>query len=206
MGLIYEDMKVFAKKIGMTQVYDERGFHTAVTILQLKQCVVLGGRSMNKDGYLGRIVGEIADGFVAKKSVAGQFKNFPGVKRVKEEKISSEDQIEIGKKINSDDFVIGDKLIVYGVSKGKGFAGTVKRHSFNTGPKTHGSNNYRQPGSIGPTYPQRTILGRRMAGHMGADNIKLKQIKVIRIEKEINRIWVKGSVPGANKSEVILEK
>jgi large subunit ribosomal protein L3 len=137
--------------------------------------------------------------------LSGQFKKIENIAKVREAKDSSENQ-ELGATLDASVFKEGDKITVYGVSKGKGFAGTVKRHHFNTGPKTHGSNNYRQPGSIGPTYPQRTILGRRMAGHMGSENIKLKNVEIIRVEKQENRVWVNGSIPGANKTEVMIEK
>ncbi len=203
MGLIYWKMRIFAKKIAMTQIFEPNGRHRPVTVLALAKTVVAGKRTVQKDGYDAMIIAKISDSKKTSKSLSGQFKKIENVAKVCEAKAGDQ---EIGKVFDAGILKEGDKIVIYGVSKGKGFAGTVKRHNFNTGPKTHGSNNYRQPGSIGPTYPQRTILGRRMAGHMGNENIKLKNVEIVKIEKQENRIWVKGSTPGANKTEVIIEK
>lgn len=197
-------MKIFAKKVAMTQIFESNGRHRPVTVLSLVKTVVAGERTNEKDGYAATIVAKVGAKKTSK-SLSGQFKKIENVTKVCESAQSAEKQ-EVGTILDATMFREGEKITVYGVSKGKGFAGTVKRHNFNTGPKTHGSNNYRRPGSIGPTYPQRTILGRRMAGHMGNENIKLKDVEIIKIEKQENRIWVKGSIPGANKTEVILEK
>ncbi len=188
----------------MTQIFDDAGRHRSVTVLSLAKTVVAGERTSEKDGYDALILAKVGAKKTSK-SLSGQFKKVENIAKVCESTQSTQKQ-EIGTVLDATIFSEGEKITVYGVSKGKGFAGTVKRHNFNTGPKTHGSNNYRRPGSIGPTYPQRTILGRRMAGHMGNENIKLKNVEIIRIEKQENRIWVKGSIPGANKTEIILEK
>ncbi len=197
-------MKVFAKKVAMTQVFEADGRVKAVTVLRLEKTVVAGKRTEAKDGYEAVIVAKIADKVRSLKSLSGQFKKVGNIQKVIE--CAGLEKQEVGQVLDASEFSVGDKVTLYGVSKGKGFAGTVKRHGFNTGPKTHGSNNYRQPGSIGPTYPQRTILGRKMAGHMGAQNKKLKSVEIFKVEKQENRIWVKGSVPGSNKSQIIIEK
>lgn len=199
-------MKTFATKLAMTQIYNDRGEQKAVTILNLLGSVLIGKKTVEKDGYESDIFALVKEDTVGRKSVVGQFKKFPNIVKIKESKSGTEESLSVGSPISAKDFTVGDKLTIYAVTKGKGFAGTVKRHGFATGPKTHGSDNYRQPGSIGPTYPQRTILGRRMGGHMGAKNIKLKNVEVVRIEAEKGRIWVKGSIPGANKAQLILEK
>lgn len=103
-------------------------------------------------------------------------------------------------KLDWDQISIGREVSIQGTSKGKGFAGTVKRHGFSRGPKTHGSHNYRAPGSIGSAYPQRVILGTRMPGHLGYETVTIKNTKIIEIDKINNLIAVKGSVPGANRS------
>lgn len=198
-------MKVFTKKLGMTQIFTDAGALKPVTILELSKTIVLRKKTVAKDGYGATIIGMIKDGFITKKSVQGQFKEQKNVKKIIEDRIDSQNT-EVGAEISINDFKEGDSLTIHGVSKGKGFAGTVKRHSFATGPKTHGSHNYRAPGSIGPTYPQRTILGKKMAGHMGATNSRIKNLKIVRIEKDLNRIWVSGSVPGPNKGCIIVEK
>jgi len=201
-------MKVFTKKIGMTQIFDKNGNLKPVTVLELSKTVILRKKTIAKDGYSAVLFGRIKENFIAKKSVQGQFKDVSGIKQVKEQRLSDD---EISKMVDGEDVLIsifseGDKVVVSGISKGKGFAGTVKRHGFATGPKTHGSHNYRAPGSIGPTYPQRTILGRKMSGHMGATSSKVKNLTVERVEKDLNRIWVSGSVPGPNKGCLMVEK
>ncbi len=102
------------------------------------------------------------------------------------------------------DFLEKEKITVSGVSKGKGFAGTVKRHHFHTGPKTHGSNNYRQPGSIGDTGPQRVLKGRRMAGHLGAKKVTTKNLEIIKFDRQAGLVFIKGAIPGPVKSKVLI--
>lgn len=199
---------MFATKIAMTQVFSEDGRLTPVTVLQLKKNVVCGVRTKQKDSYDAVIIGQISEKSKTRKSLAGQFEKIENVKKVREIKATEEmlEQFKPGNEIGIESLKENDEIKIYGISKGKGFAGTVKRHSFNTGPKTHGSHNYRQPGSIGDTGPQHVVKGKKMAGHMGHENVTVKSVRIVRIEKEKNRIWVKGPVPGANKSEVFIQK
>ena len=202
-------VKVFAKKIGMTQVYDKSGKHEAVTVLGLLSTKPCKFKTKEGDGYNSVIYGLYENSKPARKSIANQFGRFgEELVKVVEERVNDGDasKIEIGKEINTDNFDEGMKVSVVAISKGKGFAGTVKRHGFNTGPKTHGSHNYRQPGSIGDTGPQRVVKGKKMAGHMGFERNTIKNVSVIRLEKEKNRIYVSGPIPGANKSIVIIVK
>jgi len=200
-------MKAFADKIGMTHAYDERGRHGAVTVLKLKKTILCGKKKSEIDGYAADIYALIDEKRPARKSIVSKYKEAKNARRMVEQKLSDDaSQIEVGKPIGIGDFAVGDKVAAYGVSKGKGFAGTVKRHGFTTGPKTHGSCNYRKPGSIGPTSPSRVIKGRRMAGHMGATNVKVKNLVVVYVDEVNNSIWVKGSIPGAPKSQVVVEK
>jgi large subunit ribosomal protein L3 len=111
-------------------------------------------------------------------------------------------EVNVGDKVDLSKFQVGEKVVVSATSKGKGFAGTVKRHNFNTGPKTHGSNNYRQPGSIGSAYPQRVVKGVRMAGHMGHEKVTVKNLIVAQIDMENNVIYIRGAVPGPSKGFV----
>jgi len=185
-------MLIFAKKIGTTHFYDKANRHTVVTVLELIKTKVKGIRAQKADGYSALILE--TEGL--------------GNQRTKEKKVSA-DKIEEYKKGQELDISMlkeGDQVEIEGKSKGKGFAGVVKRHGFATGPKTHGSDNYRRPGSIGSTYPQRTVKGRRMAGRMGQDKVTLKKVKIEKIEKENNRIWVRGHVPGAPKSLVFIKQ
>ena len=186
-------MLVFAKKIGTTHFYDKENRHTVVTVLELIKTKVKGFRKQEKDGYDALIL----EGETAKNNHKIRERRIPA------DKIG---EYKEGQELDISMFNEGDRLEIEGRSKGKGFAGVVKRHGFATGPKTHGSHNYRQPGSIGSTYPQRTVKGRKMAGRMGQDKITLRNVKVERIEKEKGRIWVKGHIPGAPKSLVFIKK
>lgn len=197
-------VKIFVKKLGMTHIYNENSKHVPVTVLEVEKTILAGKRTAEKDGYS-------ADIFIktsskkSKKSVQMQFKDFDGVKKVIEQRVDGE-TLEKGTQLDAKDINIGDFFKVVATSKGKGFAGTVKRHGFATGPKTHGSDNYRRPGSIGPTYPQRVIKGRRMAGRMGNERITVKNVEVLRVLKDEGRIFVKGPIPGPNMNTLILEK
>jgi large subunit ribosomal protein L3 len=120
------------------------------------------------------------------------------------EEVEGENKLKVGDKLDVSVFEVGDKIQVTGTSKGKGFAGTVKRHNFNTGPKTHGSHNYRQPGSIGSGYPQHVFKGIKMSGRMGGDKITTKGLKIVSVDAENNLIAIKGAVPGPRKSIVMI--
>ena len=108
----------------------------------------------------------------------------------------------VGDKIGTDTFEVGDKVRVQAVSKGKGFAGTIKRHNFSRGPKTHGSHNYRAPGSIGAGYPQHVFKGQKMAGRMGSDTVTVRNLEVMYIDSKNNIIGIKGAIPGPKKGLV----
>jgi len=198
-------MKFFARKVGMTQAYSKDGQHLPVTVLELLKSTVVGTRQEEKDGYAAGIVARIDEKHGKNsRSLAGQFPKTPAVKQVIEDRQSA--GVEIGKSFTLEQLKEGEKLIISGRGKGKGFAGTIKRHGFSRGPKTHGSHNIRQPGSIGSTYPERVVKGRRMPGHLGSAQTKVKAVEIVKILPEQNQLWVKGPVPGANKSKLILEK
>ena len=114
-------------------------------------------------------------------------------------------ELKIGDNLTVDMFEVGEQVVVSGVSKGKGFAGTIKRHNFHRGPKTHGSHNYREPGSIGAGYPQHVFKGIKMAGQMGHDNVTIKNQKIAMIDAENNLIAIVGSVPGPRKGLVVIK-
>jgi len=111
---------------------------------------------------------------------------------------------KVGDKLTVDIFTEGDLVQVTGTSKGKGFAGTIKRHNFTTGPKTHGSHNYRAPGSIGAGYPEHVMKGMHMAGHMGAEQVTVKNLKVVKVDTTNGTIAIRGAVPGPRKSVVVV--
>jgi len=199
-------MVVFAQKVQMTQVFDKNGAQKAVTVLKLKKTVLCSKKTEQKDQYNADVYGWVDERFRPTKSQEKKFKDIGPVRKIKEEKVEKDSGTTQGKEITIADFKLGDKVNIVSASKGKGFAGTIKRHGFTAGPKTHGSCNWRKPGSIGPTYPQRTIKGRKMAGHMGVNRSIAKNLEIVTIREKENEIWVAGSVPGANKSIVIIKK
>jgi large subunit ribosomal protein L3 len=142
------------------------------------------------------------------KPEAGQLKDLPKVATIREFRVDSLDGFEVGQRLAITDlFTDGDLVDVTGVSKGKGFAGHIKRHNFHRGPKTHGSDHHREPGSIGPgTTPGRVYKGLKMAGHMGDERATIKKVRVVRADADRNLLLVKGSLPGARGSLILVKK
>lgn len=200
------------KKIGMTHLFDEKGNVVPVTVLEMGPCTVVQVKTIETDGYNAVQLGFGLDKNI-NKPMAGHAKE-SGVapKVLREFDLNQEVEVEgeetksykVGDKLTVDTFEVGDMITVTGTSKGKGFAGTVKRHNFATGPKTHGSHNYRAPGSIGAGYPEHVMKGMKMAGHMGAEQVTVKNLKVVKIDTENGTIAVRGAVPGPRKSVVVV--
>lgn len=193
-------------KIGMTQVVGEDGIVTPVTLIQAGPVTVTQLKTVEKDGYNAVQVG-YDEGKKLSKAVAGHVKPAGSNPRViREVRVETlPEGIKIGDKIDASIFTVGDVVNVTGTSKGKGFAGTVKRHNFNTSKRTHGGNgNVRKPGSIGSMYPQKVFKGKRMAGQMGAERVTVKNLTVTYISAEDNLIGVKGAVPGPRKGLVVI--
>lgn len=203
---------ILAKKVGMTQIFDAEGRLLPVTVLQAGPCVITQLKSVDNDGYLAAQIGFGEDKQILKgqaKSKAGHLKP-SGAKskylaEIRMSDTESEPTPKVGDTIQADSFAVGDMVVVTGVSKGKGFAGTIKRHNFHRGPKTHGSRNYRAPGSIGAGYPQHVMRGIKMAGHMGHQRVTVKNLRVASIDMEQNLIAVCGAVPGPNKGLVLIQ-
>jgi large subunit ribosomal protein L3 len=205
---------LLGRKLGMTQLFDDNGNVQRVTVLEAGPCVVTQLKTAERDGYMAIQIGFGADKKAAKPQVGHA--NHDGVtpKFLKEvrsdgttadvEATEGEDGLKVGQQLKVDLFEVGDAIEVTGTSKGKGFAGTVKRHNFNTGPKSHGSHNYRQPGSIGAGYPQHVFKGIKMAGRMGGDEVTVKGLKVVRVDAENNLLAVSGAVPGPKKAVVMI--
>ena len=189
---------LIGRKVGMTQVFQPDGTMVAVSVVELKPNTVTRLRTGDRDGYTAVQLGA-GERKKLTKPLAGQLKDLPRVRYIREFRLDSVDDFNVGQQIAVGDiFAEGDLVHVTGVSKGQGFAGTVKRHNFSRGPKTHGSDNYRRPGSIGPgTTPGRVYKGLKMGGHMGHERVTIKKLRVIRVDAERNLILVKGSVPGA---------
>jgi large subunit ribosomal protein L3 len=189
---------LIGRKVGMTQVFLPNGTMVGVSVVRVTPNTVTRLRTDERDGYTAVQIGA-GERKRLTKPLAGQLKDLPRVRSIREFRLDSVDEYEVGQQITvADVFAEGDLIDVTGVSKGKGFAGTIKRHNFSRGPKTHGSDNYRKPGSIGPgTTPGRVYKGLKMGGHMGHERVTIKKLRVIRVDAERNLILVKGSVPGA---------
>ena len=189
---------LIGRKVGMTQVFQPDGTMVAVSVVQVTPNTVTRLRTSDRDGYTAVQLGA-GERKRLTKPLAGQLRDLPKVRTIREFRLDSVDGYSVGQAITvADLFAEGDIVDVTGVSKGQGFAGTVKRHNFSRGPKTHGSDNYRRPGSIGPgTTPGRVYKGLRMGGHMGSERVTIKKLRVVRVDTERNLILVRGSVPGA---------
>jgi large subunit ribosomal protein L3 len=193
-----------AQKIGMTQVFNEAGLAQVATVLAVPDVFVSQVKTTQKDGYQATQIG-YANSKKAKASVTGKLKKAGVAANLTNFVEVSEPDLKVGEKLSLDSFKADDYVTVVGISKGKGFAGTVKRHNFATGPKTHGSHNYRQPGSIGSAYPERVVLGKKMAGHMGVERITVKGLKVLSVSDTDKTIVINGPIPGPNKSYVLIK-
>jgi large subunit ribosomal protein L3 len=190
----------------MTSVISDDGEAIAVTLLSATPNVVAGTKTTDKDGYQAVQLG-FEETKKANKAQAGQFKHLDFMpKIIREFMINDDEQVKIGDKLSADLFSVGDSVDASGVTKGKGFAGTIKRHNFQRGRKTHGGRSYRRPGSIGSMYPQRIFKGKKMSGHMGHDNVTVKRLKIALVDPELNVIGVKGAVPGPRRGLVVLKE
>jgi len=193
-------------KIGMTQIISENGEAVPVTLIQAGSCTVTQVKTINTDGYTAVQVA-YGEGKNLSKAVAGHLKAAEVTpKYLREFRVDElPEGIKVGDVLDVDSFQLGDKVDASGISKGKGFAGTVKRHNYNTSKKTHGGNgNVRKVGSIGSMYPQRVFKGKTMAGHMGHEKVTVKNLVVAYIDKENHLIGVKGAVPGPKKGLITL--
>jgi len=208
---------IIGRKLGMTQLFAADGTVTPVTVIKAGPCVVVQKKSAaGPDGYDAVQLGLVDEKPVRLKRVTlpmrGHFEKtgggIPPTRVLKELRLdASAAETNVGDKVLVDLFSDGDAIEVIGRSKGRGFAGTVKRHHFNRGPESHGSMNVRSPGSIGASaYPSRVIKGNRSSGHMGDERVTVKGLTVARVDVENNLLMVRGAVPGANGSVVIIKK
>ena len=203
---------IIGKKLGMTQVFASDGTVTPVTVLKAGPCVVVQRKNVNTDGYDAVQLGLVEDRPPRRvnKPIEGHFKRagVPPTRILREVRIEKgEDSTSVGDKILVNQFNENDLVDVIGTSKGRGFAGFVKRHGFHGGRASHGSMFHRAPGSIGASaYPSRVIKGTRMAGHMGNARTTLRNLKVVAVDEEKNLLMVRGAVPGPNGSYVLIKK
>jgi len=207
---------IIGRKLGMTQIFAEDGTVTPVTVIKAGPCVVVQTKSSaGPDGYNAVQLGLVEDNPIRLKNVTkplrGHFEKtgggVPPTRVLRELRLTAEPEAAIGDQVKVEIFADGDKIEVVGKSKGRGFAGTIKRHNFSRGPESHGSMNVREPGSIGQSaYPSRVIKGTRSSGHMGDDRVTVKGLTVARVDAENNLLMVRGAVPGANGSLVVVKK
>ncbi|MCR4672195.1 MAG: 50S ribosomal protein L3 [Lachnospiraceae bacterium] len=201
---------ILTTKVGMTQIWDENGILVPVTVLEAGPCVVTQVKTEEKDGYSAVQVGfgAIREKLV-NKPVAGQFeKAGVDVKRyIREFRFEDAESYQVGQEIKADIFAAGDKVDATGITKGKGYQGAIHRYGQSRGPMAHGSKYHRHAGSNGPaTSPGRVAKGKHMPGHMGAVKATVQNLQVVSIDAEKNLILVRGAVPGAKKSLVVLKE
>ena len=201
---------ILTTKVGMTQIFNEDGVLTPVTVLQAGPCVVTQVKTEENDGY-----SAVQVGFVDKKEKGinkpqkGHFdKAGVAPKRfVREFRFENAEEYTVGQEIKADIFAAGDKIDATAISKGKGFQGAIKRHGQHRGPMTHGSKFHRHAGSNGAASdPSKVFKGKKMPGHMGSKRITIQNLEIVRVDAENNLILVKGSVPGPKKSLVTIKE
>jgi large subunit ribosomal protein L3 len=198
---------LIGRKRGMTQLFEKDGTMVAVSVLEVAPNTVTRVRTSDRDGYTAVQLGT-DEKKKLNKPQAGQLGDLPSLGTLREFRVDDVSEYEVGQTLAIGDvFAEGDLVDVSGVSKGKGFAGHIKRHHFGRGPTTHGSDHHREPGSIGPgTTPGRVYKGVRMAGHMGDEQVTTKKVRVVRADAERNLLMVKGSLPGARGSLILVRK
>ena len=202
---------LIGKKLGMSQQFDAEGNVIPVTIIQAGPCTVIQKKSPEKDGYTALQLGFVEGRGErrTKKPAAGHFKKsgVPVVRKLQEIRCTAADEIKPGDQLKVDIFEVGEKVHVTGTSKGKGFAGVVKRHHFRGGGAAHGSMFHRAPGSIGASsYPSRVVKGMRMGGHMGAERTTVRNLVVVAADTENNLLVVRGAVPGSTGGYLLIRK
>ena len=202
---------IIGKKLGMTQIFAEDGTVTPVTVVKAGPCVVVQRKTVSSDGYEAVQIGFVDDKSPKRvnKPMKGHFEK-AGVsptKVLKEVRMKSGEDATVGDKVLVDQFAENDLVEIIGTSKGRGFAGFVKRHGFGGGRASHGSMFHRAPGSIGASaYPSRVIKGTRMAGHMGVERKTIKNLKVMRVNADENLLLIRGALPGPTGSYVLIKK
>lgn len=198
---------MLGKKVGMTQVFTPEGRVVPVTVIQAGPCAVTQIKTVKTDGYEAAQVGY---GSVKRlnKPLRGHLGRTGLFRFLREFAVDGTDDLELGQQVKVDLFETGEKVDVVGTSKGLGFQGAMKRHGFHGGPRTHGqSDRARAPGSIGAgTTPGRVLKGKKMAGHMGAARITVKNLEVVEVDAERDLLFLKGGVPGAPNGLIVIKK
>lgn len=197
---------LITEKIGMTSIIADTGDLIPVTLLLANPCVVTQIKTEENEGYNAIQLGYGKAKKIGK-SLSGHFKKSGATPKIVKEfrNIETSENIKVGDLIPVDAFELGDTINATAISKGKGFAGTIKRHNFHRGPKTHGGRSYRRPGSIGSMYPQKIFKGKKMAGHMGNEQVTVKNLKVALVDKDNQVLGITGAVPGPRKGVVVIK-
>ncbi len=200
------DIGILGRKVGMTQVFAEDGTMVPVSVVSVEANTVTALRTVERDGYTAVQVGTGTARKLSKPRL-GQLKGLPRVRDAREFRLDDVSAYEVGQTLDVSLFAAGDSVDVTGVSKGKGFAGTIKRHNFRRGPETHGSDSHRAPGSIGGgTSPGKVFKGTPMAGRMGNDRVTVKKAQIVRVDGERALLLVKGPLPGARNALIMVRK
>jgi len=201
---------LLAQKIGMSQVYDEKGRVVPVTVLSAGPCPVVQVKTSETDGYAAVQIGfgKRREKLIPK-ALQGPMKKHKaaGLRMLREIRVEDPSAYEIGQTLTVALFEVGVKVDVVGVSKGRGFAGVVRRHHFKAGRATHGCTTHKQPGSIGASaYPSRVVKGKRLPGRMGGARVTVRNLDVIGVDPDQNLIWLRGCVPGHPNGTVLIRK
>ncbi len=198
---------ILARKLGMSQLFDDAGHAVGVTLIEAGPCMVTDVRTMQRDGYVAVQLGfdETRDSRLSR-AERGHLRDAPAYRVLREFRLDSASDLEVGAEVRADVFAPGDFVDVTGISKGKGFAGVVRRHGFRGGPRTHGqSDRLRAPGSVGAgTSPGRVFKGTRMAGRMGGRRVTSKRLRVEHVDAEKNFIALRGAVPGPRNGILVI--
>jgi len=198
---------ILGRKVGMTQVFTKEGKLIPVTVVSVEPNTVMQVKTVESDGYNAIQLGVVdkKEKHANRASVGHAKKANTAPKRFLKEIRNVSDSYQVGDKISADVFEVGDIVDVTGTSKGKGFAGTIKRHGQSRGPMAHGSHYHRGPGSLGTMLPKRVLKGKNLPGHMGCETVTVQNLEIIEANKEENYVLVSGNVPGAKNSLVLIK-
>lgn len=199
---------ILGKKVGMTQIFNEQGQVVPVTVVVAGPCAVVQKKTLATDGYNAVQIGfDVKREKLVNKPLKGHFAKgaVQPVRFIRELRLDNIDEYQVGQEIKADVFAAGEKVDVVGTSKGKGFAGGIKRHGFHRGPMKHGSKYHRRPGSLGAKGPARVFKGRKLPGRMGRARVTVQNLEIVRVDAERNMLLIKGAVPGPKKGFLIIK-
>lgn len=199
---------ILGTKIGMTQIFDEQGKAIPVTVVEAGPCVVLQKKDVANDGYDAVQLGYSSmKEKNANRPLKGHFKkaNVKPLRFIREFRLANSDQFNVGQEIKAEIFQAGDMVDVAGTSKGKGFAGAVKRHNFSRGSMGHGSRYHRGPGSLAAKGPAKVFKGRKLPGRMGGEKVTVQGLSVVKVYPERNLLLIKGAIPGPKRGLVVIK-